>query len=283
MSELKAADSCLLKFPADYVYRVVADIAAYNKWWPREISFELLYLDPGIIGTVIDVHNGMFVRWKAKVSGFKTNRLLAIDYVEGDWIGNTYWRFEETGGATKLTLEIDLEINRAWLKIASSFIDFPKFHSKQIKKVFANLEKYLAENVSSYLQGIRITELDHLVLTVSDIEKTCEFYRSVLGMEVITFNEGRTALKFGGRKINLHSSGNEFNPKAANPKPGSSDVCFITHLSSEDVIKELNSKNVIIELGPIERTGADGKMTSVYIRDPDGNLIELATYHKLIN
>lgn len=280
MGELKAIDTCELKFPADYVYRVVADIAAYNKWWPREISFELQYLDPGIIGTVIDVHNGMFVRWKAKVSGFKTNRLLAIDYVEGDWIGNTYWRFEETGGRTKLTLEIDLEINRAWLKLVSAFINFPKFHSKQIKKVFSNLEKYLAENQSAYLQGIRITELDHLVLTVTDVEKTCAFYSSVLGMEVITFDEGRKALKFGGRKINLHHSGSQFNPKASNPQPGSADICFITYLRIEDVIRELASKNVSIELGPVERTGADGKMTSVYIRDPDGNLIELAAYHK---
>lgn len=280
MGELKAIDSCELKFPVDYVYRVLADIAAYHKWWPREISFELQYLDPGIIGTVIDVHNGMFVRWKAKVSAFRTNRLLAIDYIEGDWIGNTYWRFEDSAGITKLSLEIDLDINRSWLKIISAFFNFSKFHSKQIKRVFANLEKYLAENENTYLKGIRIAELDHLVLTVNDIEKTCDFYRSVLGMEVITFDEGRKALKFGGRKINLHQAGREYDPIAKNPTEGSADICFITHLKADDVIRELKSKNVAIELGPIERTGAEGKVNSVYIRDPDGNLIELASYSK---
>ncbi len=280
MGELKANDSCELKFPVDYVYRVLADIAAYHKWWPREISFELQYLDPGIIGTVIDVHNGMFVRWKAKVSAFRTNRLLAIDYIEGDWIGNTYWRFEDSAGITKLSLEIDLDINRSWLKIISAFFNFSKFHSKQIKRVFANLEKYLAENENTYLKGIRIAELDHLVLTVNDIEKTCDFYRSVLGMEVITFDEGRKALKFGGRKINLHQAGREYDPIAKNPTEGSADICFITHLKADDVIRELKSKNVAIELGPIERTGAEGKVNSVYIRDPDGNLIELASYSK---
>ncbi len=280
MGELKAIDSCELKFPVDYVYRVLADIAAYHKWWPREISFELQYLDPGIIGTVIDVHNGMFVRWKAKVSAFRTNRLLAIDYIEGDWIGNTYWRFEDSGGITKLSLEIDLDINRSWLKIISAFFNFSKFHSKQIKRVFANLEKYLAENENTYLKGIRIAELDHLVLTVNDIEKTCDFYRSVLGMEVITFDEGRKALKFGGRKINLHQAGRVYDPIAKNPIQGSADICFITHLKADDVIRELRSKNVEIELGPVERTGAEGKVNSVYIRDPDGNLIELASYSK---
>ena len=108
------------------------DIASYHKWWPREISFELEYLDPAVIGTIVDVHNGMFVRWKARVSGFKTNRILAIDYIDGDWIGKTHWRFEETESGTKLSLDIDLEINRAWLKAVSRFISFQRFHSKQI-------------------------------------------------------------------------------------------------------------------------------------------------------
>jgi catechol 2,3-dioxygenase-like lactoylglutathione lyase family enzyme/ribosome-associated toxin RatA of RatAB toxin-antitoxin module len=281
VGQLKATDSCILNYPADYVYRVVADIAAYHKWWPREISFELLYLDPAIIGTVVDVHNGMFVSWKAMVSGFRTNKLLAIDYTEGDWIGSTEWRFEESRGTTKLTLEIDLEINRSWLKAVSLFMNFSKFHSKQIRRVFANLEKYLAENESTYLSGIRISEIDHIVLTVKDIERTCEFYRRVMGMEVITFGENRKALKFGGRKINLHVAGNSYSPMAENPLPGSADMCFIVHLTPEEVIKELKSKGVAAELGPVERAGAEGRISSVYFRDPDGNLIELASYSLL--
>lgn len=280
LGELKAIDTCELKFPADYVYRVVADIAAYHKWWPSEISFELLYLDPGIVGTVVDVHNGMFVSWKARVSGFKTNRLLAIDYTEGDWIGKTEWKFSESRGTTRLTLEIDLEINRAWLKFVSAFISFSKFHSKQIKRVFANLEKYLLENESTYIKGIRISGIDHIVLTVKDIENTMDFYHRVLGMEKVTFGEGRMALKFGSQKINLHQAGAHTGPRAANAAPGSTDICFITHLSIDDAVRELTSKSINIELGPVEKTGAEGKMNSVYIRDPDGNLIEIACYHK---
>ena len=146
MGELKAKDSRIFDYPVDYVYRVLTDIASYHKWWPREISFELEYLDPGVIGTVVNVHNGLFVSWKAKVSGFRTNRLLAIDYTEGSWIGKTYWRFEDKAGKTEISLEIDLSVNRAWLDTASKFVDFSHIHSRQMQKVFNNLDKYLREN-----------------------------------------------------------------------------------------------------------------------------------------
>lgn len=125
--------------------------------------------------------------------------------------------------------------------------------------------------------GFAIDHLDHLVLTVANIDATVDFYTSALGMELVTF-DGRTALRFGVQKINLHQAGNEFEPKAAHPTPGSADLCFITKTSLEDVISHLISKGYAIELGPVERTGAVGRMHSLYLRDPDSNLIEISNY-----
>lgn len=128
---------------------------------------------------------------------------------------------------------------------------------------------------------MKIVRLDHLVLTVADIEATCDFYGRVLGMEVGTFTSGgveRKALVFGSQKINLHQSGAEFEPKAAHPTPGSADLCLITGDGIETVIAHLADMGVAIEEGPAPRTGAMGPITSVYIRDPDGNLIEISTY-----
>jgi catechol 2,3-dioxygenase-like lactoylglutathione lyase family enzyme len=125
--------------------------------------------------------------------------------------------------------------------------------------------------------GFAIDHLDHLVLTVANIDATVDFYTSALGMELVTF-DGRTALRFGVQKINLHQAGNEFEPKAAHPTPGSADLCFITKTSLEDVISHLISKGYVIELGPVERTGAVGRMHSLYLRDPDSNLIEISNY-----
>ncbi len=280
MGELKAKDSRIFNYRVDYVYRVLTDIASYHKWWPREISFELQYLDPGIIGTIVDVHNGMFVRWKSVVSGFRPNKLLAIDYVEGSWVGETYWRFEDKGGKTELSLEIDLSVNRAWLGVVSRFINFSRFHSRQMQKVFNNLDRYLRENESLYFSGPLVGGVDHIVLTVSDIENTCRFYHEILGLEVITFQEGRKALKFGNQKINLHQAGGEYQPVAAKPFPGTTDICFVSKAPFEAVMAWLKSKKAVIIEGPVERTGAMGTMTSVYLRDPDGNLIELGCYHK---
>ena len=125
---------------------------------------------------------------------------------------------------------------------------------------------------------MKIERLDHLVLTVTNIEKTCKFYQQILGMEVITFGENRKALKFGQQKINLHQLGREFEPKADKPTPGSADLCFITSTPLTKVIEYLNNCEIKIVLGAIERTGANGKINSVYIRDPDNNLIEIANY-----
>lgn len=123
---------------------------------------------------------------------------------------------------------------------------------------------------------IVIDHLDHLVLTVASIERTCEFYGRVLGMTVETFASGRVALRFGRQKINLHQAGHEFEPKAAQPTPGSADLCFLASTPLEDVEAHLARIGVAIEVGPVLRTGAMGSIVSVYIRDPDGNLIEIS-------
>ena len=123
---------------------------------------------------------------------------------------------------------------------------------------------------------MQIDHLDHLVLTVQDIQTTCEFYSSVLGMQEVTFAEGRKALQFGNQKINLHQKGKEFDPKAQHPTPGSADLCFLTSMPLEHVIAHLQTCNVSLLLGPVERTGATKSLLSIYFRDPDGNLLEVS-------
>ncbi len=125
---------------------------------------------------------------------------------------------------------------------------------------------------------ISINRLDHLVLTVKDINKTVEFYTNILGMKKEIFKENRIALKYGNQKINLHLLGKEFEPKAFNVKEGSADLCFIVEESIEDIFAFLVSRNIDIEEGIVKRTGANGPIQSIYIRDPDLNLIELSTY-----
>jgi len=123
---------------------------------------------------------------------------------------------------------------------------------------------------------MRLDQIDHLVLTVRDIGDTIAFYTRVLGMEEVTFGEGRKALAFGTQKINLHETGREFEPKALHPKPGSADLCFLTAEPLARVVKHMENCGVDILEGPIERTGAQGPIQSIYIRDPDGNLLEIA-------
>ena len=125
---------------------------------------------------------------------------------------------------------------------------------------------------------MRINHLDHLVLTVKDIEASVSFYTHVLGMSEVTFRGNRKALAFGSSKINLHQVGHEFGPKAALPTPGSADLCLIVEDDLDNVQAQLAAARVRVEVGPVERTGAVGEMISVYIRDPDQNLIELSNY-----
>ncbi len=124
---------------------------------------------------------------------------------------------------------------------------------------------------------MRITGLDHLVLTVASIERTCAFYEQVFGMTREIFAEGRSALVFGNQKINLHEAGNEFDPKARHPAPGSADLCFIV-VDAAAAQSRLEAEGVEVIEGPVPRTGANGPILSIYCRDPDGNLIELAQY-----
>jgi catechol 2,3-dioxygenase-like lactoylglutathione lyase family enzyme len=128
---------------------------------------------------------------------------------------------------------------------------------------------------------MRLDQLDHLVLTVRDLGSTIAFYTAVLGMEEVTFGENRKALAFGTQKINLHEAGNEFEPKALHPKPGSADLCFLTSDPLSRVVTHLRNSGVEILDGPILRTGAQGPIESIYLRDPDGNLLEIANQQPL--
>jgi catechol 2,3-dioxygenase-like lactoylglutathione lyase family enzyme len=125
---------------------------------------------------------------------------------------------------------------------------------------------------------VSITGLDHLVLTVTDLDQAEGFYQRVLGMRPVTSRTGRRALEFGTSKINLHQAGKEIAPHAARPTPGSADLCLITTTPPGEVFAHLDVQHVPVEDGPVPRTGARGPITSIYIRDPDGNLIEIASY-----
>lgn len=123
---------------------------------------------------------------------------------------------------------------------------------------------------------MKINGLDHLVLTVKDVDTTISFYSKGLGMGVTHFGNGRKALSFGKQKINLHQRGKEFEPKAQQPTPGSADLCFLTSVPLIEVMSHLAACGVPILEGPVQRTGATGPILSVYVRDPDMNLIEIS-------
>lgn len=127
--------------------------------------------------------------------------------------------------------------------------------------------------------NIVIDRIDHLVLTVADVEATCTFYRDVLGMTPVTFGAGRRALRFGTQKINLHPAGRELEPKARTPTPGSGDLCLITSTPLDVVEQHLRACGIeLLEGGATQRSGAVGPIMSLYFRDPDGNLIEVSRY-----
>jgi len=123
---------------------------------------------------------------------------------------------------------------------------------------------------------VRVQRIDHVVLTVADIERTMAFYERVLGMTAISFGEGRRAVAFGDQKLNLHQAGREFEPKARQPKPGAIDICFTTDAPLDEVAAHLRKCSVEIELGPVDKIGARRPLRSLYFRDPDGNLIEVS-------
>lgn len=125
---------------------------------------------------------------------------------------------------------------------------------------------------------MNIKHLDHFVLTVADIPTSVAFFQSVMGMNAVTFGEGRVALEYGQQKINLHQLGREFEPKARHVQAGSADLCFIIEGDLASAMQHVRNQNVNILEGPITRTGAQGPITSFYFRDPDGNLIECSVY-----
>ena len=121
-----------------------------------------------------------------------------------------------------------------------------------------------------------LSHLDHLVITTRDKDRCVDFYSRVLGMKVETFGNGRIALRFGEQKLNVHEFGHEFLPKASHPTPGSLDLCFLLAVPLEEATRQLGRMGIAIEEGPVQRTGAQGPIRSVYVRDPDLNLIELS-------
>jgi len=125
---------------------------------------------------------------------------------------------------------------------------------------------------------MKIINIDHVVLTVKDIDSTIDFYQSVLGMEVVEFSQGRTALTFGSQKLNLHQQGKEFEPRAGSALPGSIDLCFITETPLNEAMSQVSDKGIRIIEGPVDKTGALGPIKSFYFRDPDMNLIEVSNY-----
>ena len=125
---------------------------------------------------------------------------------------------------------------------------------------------------------MELLAIDHVVLTVASVERTAAFYRDVLGMRAEVSDAGRWSLHFGSQKINLHEAGHEFEPKAARPTPGSADLCLVARTTIDEVVAALRASGVAIVEGPVERLGALGRMRSVYVRDPDHNLIEISNY-----
>jgi len=125
-----------------------------------------------------------------------------------------------------------------------------------------------------------ISRIDHFVLTVHSLETTCEFYERVLGLKRVDAPGHPTALTFGHQKINIHELQHTFDPKAATPTPGAGDFCLITERALVEVCSHIEACGVVIEVGPIKRTGAQGDMTSLYFRDPDGNLVEVSEYDR---
>lgn len=123
---------------------------------------------------------------------------------------------------------------------------------------------------------MKVRRIDHVVLTVADVDRTLAYYERVLGMTAVSFGDGRRALAFGDQKLNLHQAGREFEPKALRPTPGAIDLCLVTDVPLDQVAAHLRSESVAIEHGPVDKVGARGPLRSLYFRDPDGNLIEVS-------
>ncbi|CAM04671.1 catechol 2,3-dioxygenase-like lactoylglutathione lyase family enzyme [Saccharopolyspora erythraea NRRL 2338] len=130
---------------------------------------------------------------------------------------------------------------------------------------------------------ISIDRVDHLVLTVADVDRAVDFYERILGMRAVTFSGDRRAVSFGRQTIKLHAASELVEPTATHPVPGSANLCFVTSSAISEVQDQLRACDVRIEEGPVSRTGALGPITSLYLRDPDGNLIEIARYDEPVD
>ncbi len=215
------------------------------------------------------------MKWKSVISGFRTNRLLAIDYVDGAWTGKTAWRFEEIPTGTRLTMEIDIICNRLWLKAVSKVINLSKMHRKQVQGIFSNLNNYLAKHFDEYNRqhtdgGISVSHLNNVSLKVKDIEASSRFYKDVFRVENISGSVEAVTLKFGNQKIRLvKMTGEDINGinGTASPKEAIFSVALNTPLGKvRSILKE---KGIAVILNT-ERTG-----DIFFIKDPDGYLIEL--------
>ena len=125
---------------------------------------------------------------------------------------------------------------------------------------------------------MRIVSIDHIVLTVADLQRTLDFYVRALGMREVDFANGRKALAFGSQKINLHVKGEDILPTARNANVGTADICLLTDTPLETVLEELEASGIAVEQRVVPQTGALGAISSIYVRDPDGNLIEISRY-----
>lgn len=156
-------------------------------------------------------------------------------------------------------------------------VDTSDFEALDYPALLARVRRALAQAARGPAGApLYLDRLDHLVLTVRDIAATRDWYARVLGMASLDFGEGRAAVAFGEQKINLHQSGAESSPGAARPTPGSGDLCILTATPIAAVLAHLAARGVPVEQGPVARTGAQGPLQSIYIRDPNGNLIEIA-------
>ncbi len=165
-------------------------------------------------------------------------------------------------------------LGQTWLNAADQRVQIPM--SGQVDSLNLAVATALLLYETQRQRSSSALQLDHFVLTVRDIDATCFFYRDVLGMKAAQFGDGRVALHFGAQKINLHQAGQEFEPKAAVATPGSADFCLITPTPLAEVMENFQMNGVKIVAGPLQRTGAAGTLLSIYLRDPDGNLIEIA-------
>ncbi len=182
-------------------------------------------------------------------------------------------------GEMELTIEGETGTHK---KGDSYYIPEGAIHSARIKAGYADITFFAEPRryKEKITRGgdISVKNIDHIVLTVTDIQRTCAFYSDALGMEVIEFGNGRRALRFGRQKINLHEYGKELDPKASKAVPGTADICLITETPLPVLVRHLEKKGIDIIEGPVGRTGATGKIESIYIRDPDGNLVEVSNY-----